>query len=221
MSIRARPARILASAVLALLLLPVLAWGAGLVWYIQIVDALPMPVPVADGIVALTGGAERVETALQLLAGGRAPRLLLSGIGGGAELTELDNRAGVDATSMAAKITLGRDAHTTRGNAIETAAWARREGLHSLIVVTAAYHMPRALLELQRAFPEGQLFALPVHPHGFIGWRRLQIVAVEFTKFLAAEIGLSAIAPERSADRHGSRPGLISSQNRYWVYKPA
>ena len=215
-----RPPRyLLMSAALAVLLLPAFTWGLGLAWYIHLVDTLPAPVPVADGIVALTGGAERVETALQLLASGQAPRLLLSGIGGGAELAELDNRTGVDAASMAEKITLGRGAQSTRGNAVETAAWARREGLHSLIVVTAAYHMPRAMLELQRAFPEGQLFTLPVHPNGFTGWRRLQLMAVEFTKYLAARAGISTIAPERNADRHGSRPGLVSSQGWYPVYK--
>ena len=55
-----------------------------------------------DGIVAFTGGPERVETALRLLAEDHADRLLLSGIGGGAELAELAHRAGVDPLPLAA-----------------------------------------------------------------------------------------------------------------------
>ncbi len=74
---------------------------------------------------AFTGGPERVETALRLLAEGRADRLLLSGIGGGAELPELAHRAGVDPLPLATRVTIGRNATTTRGNAAETAAWAR------------------------------------------------------------------------------------------------
>ena len=54
------------------LLASVLAWAVGLLWYIRLIDAAPPPVPPADGIVALTGGAGRVETALQLLAKGQA-----------------------------------------------------------------------------------------------------------------------------------------------------
>jgi uncharacterized SAM-binding protein YcdF (DUF218 family) len=202
---------------MAALLLPILAWGVGLAWYVRLIDATPAPVPLADGIVALTGGAERVETALQLLARGQAPRLLLSGIGGGAGLPDLDNHAGVDAPKLAAQITLGRGAQSTRGNAIETANWVRREGIRSLIVVTAAYHMPRALLELQRALPDVSLFPVPVHPQGFTGWRRLRLVAAEFSKFLAARAGLSAFAPERRNTRPGSfsrthpvSPGAVS-----------
>ncbi len=195
--------RILGLAALVLVIAPVLAWGVGLAWYVRQVDAAPAPVPFADGIVALTGGAERVETALQLLARGQAPRLLLSGIGGGAGLPELDNRAGVDAPKLAARITLGRGAQSTRGNAIETAAWARREGVRSLIVVTAAYHMPRALLELQRELPDVTLYPMPVRPQGFAGWRRFRLLAAEFTKFLGAEAGLSAYVP----DRRNTRPG--------------
>ena len=99
---------------------------------------------------AFTGGPERVETALRLLAEGRADRLLLSGIGGGAELPELAHRAGVDPLPLAARVTIGRSATTTRGNAAETAAWARANEIHSLLVVTASYHMPRAMTELAR-----------------------------------------------------------------------
>ena len=200
-----RRVRRLALAALWLLLAPVLAWGVGLAWYIRLVDTVPAPVPPADGpadgIVALTGGAERVEAALRLLARGEAPRLLLSGIGGGAELADLENGAGIDAARLAERITLGRRAHSTRGNAVETAAWAEREGIRSLIVVTAAYHMPRALLELGRALPEVALYPAPVRPQGVSSWRRLRLTAVEFTKFLGAHAGLSAYAAERRSTR--------------------
>ena len=58
------------------------------------------PPPHTDGIVALTGGAGRVELALHLLATGRADRLLLSGIGGGTDLATLGRLAGIDTASL-------------------------------------------------------------------------------------------------------------------------
>lgn len=178
-----------------LLLAMVLGWGAGLVWYIRLVGRpVDQPVPVADGIVALTGGAERVETALRLLAQGRAEKLLLSGIGGRAEFSEFAARAGVESSRLEQRVTLGRDAHSTHGNAIETAAWVRREGVRSLIVVTAAYHMPRALIEFHAAMPDVVFYPLPVVPQGFEGLRGLRLMAEEFTKYLATEIGLSVIS---------------------------
>ena len=73
----------------------------------------------------LTGGAERVETALRLLAEGRGRVLLVSGVGRGAELAELARRAGRGPGPVAARVTLGPRRHYTRGNAAETAAWAR------------------------------------------------------------------------------------------------
>ncbi len=100
--------------------------------------AAPAQVPPhVDGIVAFTGGAGRVETALRLLAEGRGDKLLLSGIGGGAELARTGRLAGVDPVPLAARVTMGRNATTTRGNASETAAWARANDIHSLLVVTA------------------------------------------------------------------------------------
>ena len=73
-----------------------LAWACGLVWFIHRVDQpFPQP-PVTDGIVALTGGAGRVEAALRLLAEHPESRLLISGIGGAAtDLGMLAARAGV------------------------------------------------------------------------------------------------------------------------------
>ena len=161
--------------------------------------------PHADGIVALTGGTDRVETALRLLAEGGARKLLVSGIGGNAELATLARRAGLDPMPIAAQVTLGRDAITTRGNADETAAWARRNGIRSLIVVTAAYHMPRALTEIARAAPGLTLYPMPVTPpvlrEGGLGGDavRLRLMAEEYVKFLAASVDITALLPARRA----------------------
>jgi uncharacterized SAM-binding protein YcdF (DUF218 family) len=177
------------------------ALGAGFAWFVHRVETPAQAPQHADGIVAFTGGPERVETALRLLAEGRADRLLLSGIGGGAELSELARRAGVDPLPLAPRVTIDRSATTTRGNAEQTAAWARADGIHSLLVVTSSYHMPRAMAELERALPEVVLYPLPV-----IAPERsnrasvpLRLVAEEYIKFLATTAGLSAVLPMREA----------------------
>jgi uncharacterized SAM-binding protein YcdF (DUF218 family) len=176
----------------------VVAWDMGLVWFIQFAARAMPPPPMADGIVALTGGAERVETALRLLRAHQAHWLLLSGTGIGADLAVLAHRAGVDPAPLADEVTLGRQATTTRGNALETAAWAREHDIHTLIVVTAYYHMPRALTELRRAMPEVTLYPEPVlRPQsGFMGpLVTLRLTAEEYTKYLLALVGMTTWLP--------------------------
>jgi uncharacterized SAM-binding protein YcdF (DUF218 family) len=187
-----------------------LAWGTGFAWFVHLTGQGGQVPAHADGIVAFTGGADRVETALRLLAERRGDKLLLSGIGGGAELAELAPRAGVDPTLLAPRVTLGRSAMTTRGNAQETASWARANEIRSLMVVTAAYHMPRALAELSRALPEVTLHPLPVvfsqrSGHAAVP---LRLIAEEYVKYLATRVGLTAVIPSReAAPSHGSHAG--------------
>lgn len=191
MTRRAAAAGLLIAAVLALV------WCAGFAWFLRTAWADAQPPPQADGIVALTGGAGRVETALRLLADGRARLLLVSGVGGAAEFSELAQRAGVD-PHLAGRVTLGRAAASTRGNAAEAADWARGNAIRSLIVVTAGYHMPRALAELGRTLPDVTLHPMPVQPPGLLGGNQaalLRLLAGEYTKYLAAELGLSALDP--------------------------
>jgi len=198
------------SAILGVALLAgVLALGGGFAWFVHEAGRSGEPPAHTDGIVAFTGGPDRVETALRLLADGRADRLLLSGIGGGAELGELARRAGVDALPLASRVTIDRSAATTRANATDTADWARSTGIRTLLVVTAAYHMPRALAELARALPDVTLYPMPVLP----AERRdrpsppLRLIAEEYIKFLAAATGLSAVLPGREQLSHGDRAG--------------
>ena len=188
---------------------------AGFAWFLHAALVAAAAAGAADGIVALTGGAERVETALKLLAEGRARVLLVSGVGGATEFAALARRAGVD-PALRVRVTLGRTAASTRGNAAETADWTRANGLRSLIVVTAGYHMPRALAELSRALPEVALYPVPVLPPAMRepGPNALRLLAGEYTKWLAAEAGLSSLgargethAPPSHEDRlHEDRP---------------
>ncbi|MGD0103614.1 MAG: YdcF family protein [Rhodopila sp.] len=177
-------------------------WVAGFIWFMQVAGRPAEPPPHTDGIVALTGGAGRVELAMHLLASGQADRLLLSGIGGGTDLATLGRLAGVDTARFGDRITLGRYAASTRGNGVEAAAWAEQNHIGSLIVVTAGYHMPRALAELHQALPGVALFPWPVFPSpGRPGTAErgpgLRLEAEEYTKYLLTASGLSVWFPQR------------------------
>lgn len=171
-------------------------WLAGFVWFADDAVRSPRLPPVADGIVVLTGGADRIATSIQLLRGGRGRLLLISGVGPGAELGPLFRGTGVDPASLGDRVTLGREATDTAGNAAETADWVRENGLHSLIVVTAGYHMQRALTELGRDLPDVVLYPAPVMPPALREVRRLgtlRLLADEYTKWLAAQVGLTRL----------------------------
>lgn len=184
----------------ALAVVAVACLVAGFVWFVQVAsrrqDAAPGHV---DGIVALTGGPGRIERALRLLAEGKADRLLVTGIGGGTDLQTLGRLAGVDTAPLAARITLGRYAESTRGNGVEAAAWAARNNIRSLIVVTAGYHMPRALAELRQALLGVELFALPAEAGSPEHRPSLKLAAEEYAKYLFTVSGLAAWLPRREA----------------------
>jgi len=177
-------------------LLLALAWAAGFAWFVTVAWRPQVPPPHADGIVVLTGGADRVTVGLRLLADNAAELLLVSGVGRAADFPELAHRAGVD-HALAPRVTLGRLAGSTYGNATETADWVALHHIHTLIVVTAGYHMPRALVELRQRLPDVVLYPVTVQPPGTrslvdrLAWR---LLAEEYTKFLAAELGLTDLA---------------------------
>ena len=58
-----------------------IAWLAGLVWFVGLVPRNAAADPAAtDAIVVLTGGSQRVENGLSLLAEGKAKKLFVSGV---------------------------------------------------------------------------------------------------------------------------------------------
>ena len=176
-----------------------LFWAGGLAWFIDsvVTERPAAPMPHADGIVVLTGGADRVRAGLALLVSGAAPRLLISGAGAGTSISDFIPRHGIDAAAVTAHITLGHEARSTRGNARETAEWVASRRLRSLIVVTADYHMPRAMLELQRHMPSVRLYADPVRPPSMarpLCRPMLRLIAAEFCKYLLVRLRLGGFA---------------------------
>jgi uncharacterized SAM-binding protein YcdF (DUF218 family) len=144
----------------------------------------------ADGIVVLTGGAQRIDDAINLLAEGYADRLLISGV------NEKTNREQISRLNPGQRhlfdccVDLDYRARNTIGNAIEIRRWTERNHFASLIVVTSNYHMPRALVELEHAFPNVQKIpysvAATIDPHDW--WRSASTARVlfsEYVKFLA------------------------------------
>ncbi len=116
----------------------------------------------AEGIVALTGGAARINDAIELLAAERGQRLLITGVNPTTHTAELARLTPKYRKLFDCCIDLDRSAMNTIGNAVETRRWARTRGFRSLLVVTSAYHMPRALAELAHELPEVTLIAFPV-----------------------------------------------------------
>lgn len=188
--------RVLGGAGRAAVLACAVALGAGGAWAVGFaafggaaVDEVGAP-PDADGIVVLTGGADRVDTALRLLTEGRAPLLLVSGVGHGAELAGLTRGVPLG-SGLDGRVTLGRAATSTVGNAAETAAWVAAHDVHRLIVVTAGFHMARATLELGRAMPGVTLYPVSVHgPQAGQGWRAVRVLATEYDKLLVVWVRL-------------------------------
>jgi len=150
---------------LVVILLLVLLWSVGLMAFAaRVAASTPAPEPqVADGIVALTGaGSVRIEAAVQLLERGKAKRLLVSGVNREVSREDLRRLTHDYGRTFDCCVDLGFRAADTQGNARETSNWAVYHHFRTLIVVTADYHMPRALLELRAATPGVTLRPYPV-----------------------------------------------------------
>jgi uncharacterized SAM-binding protein YcdF (DUF218 family) len=139
---------------LAVLCVAALTLGGGFWWFIQqmpLVEAAPSRN--ADGIVVLTGGALRINDALDLLASGHGQRLLISGVNRATRPDEIARLVPEHQRWFTCCVDLDHSATNTIGNAIETRRWVEERRFRSLIVVTANYHMPRAMAELGHELP--------------------------------------------------------------------
>lgn len=175
-------------------------WCGGILWYADFMPAQPaQQIETADAIVVLTGGRGRLEHGLERLLEERAPVLFVSGVHKSVSTEQLISTAGKalhDRVLPLAKdhIVLGRSATSTIENAEETTRWLREKSFGHIILITAAYHMPRSVEEFKLAMPGLKITQDPVFPDDFKreNWWEdplsLRFVLAEFHKYLGSKL---------------------------------
>ena len=160
---------------------------------------MEFPTRQSDGIVVITGGQQRLDAGLKLLAAGTASKLLISGVGNGLSKVILANDLQLSQTQrdlLMCCAELEFEARDTLGNARAARHWAGNNNLASLYLVTANYHMPRAKLAFKREMPNIDLYYWSVNPddlHIDSWWRDpglVRLLAREYAKFLTEIIRL-------------------------------
>lgn len=177
-------------------------------------EEFPIPVQ-AEGVVALTGGSDRVLDAATLLAGGQARRMLITGVNRATRSALLAKILPMSRELFECCVDLGYQALDTAGNAKETRDWARQHNItRTLIVVTSNYHMPRALVEISAALPNVELYPFPVVSEhiNVADWasdlRVARFIGKEYVKYLGSLLRIKVL---RDYDESEAPPQLRRS----------
>lgn len=167
-----------------------IVWFCGFIIFTGTISSMnePKQIDKTDAIIVLTGGANRVNRALDLLAEGKADYLLISGVNKNVKMKEL--LAGYDKPLSDSSITLGYEAESTLGNAIEARKWVQENHIKTVRLITANYHMPRSILEFHHALPKTAITAHAVIPDNFGPDQKKfwQLSFLEYHKFMISLI---------------------------------
>jgi len=165
----------------------IIIYFVGFIFFIKKINNFntPNPLPKADGIVVWTGkGGGRLEAGAHLLLKRKGERLLISGV-----------------NSEDCCLDLDYEAKNTIGNAYETTAWAKALGFKHVILVTSAYHMPRAEIEMGAATSQIKVTPFPVlnqtEGKWYLDSNRLKRLLQEYTKLLISYLKYVTIEPDK------------------------
>ena len=192
--------KIMLKIIIVTLIAGLLLLGSELIkFYHAIPDQPTIVAEKTDAIIVLTGGSERISEAIKLLNHGYGAKLLISGVGKDTKLSELLAEQPMPQAEKNqinyTKVAVGREAINTVGNAREAADWVSENNIKSIYLVTASYHMPRALVEFRKQMPDLKIIPYPVFPADFTKtkWREKSksrnYILKEYFKYLAAMIG--------------------------------
>ena len=156
-----------------------LLWSGGYLYYIQYTKSyLIDKSTITNAIVVLTGGRQRINTGIALLKAGYAPILYISGVESKNQLKNFLSENHIQQDQV-----MYGNAATTEGNAIEIADFISNHGISSIRLVTSSYHMPRALLEVQRFIPMNSRVNIVPHPV-FSEYQNYSVLFKEYNKYL-------------------------------------
>lgn len=158
--------------------IPIGLWVSGFVVFTTSIYFMSEPKlkDTIDGAIVLTGGSNRVSKGLDLLAEKKIKNLLVSGVHKDVEIQDIMKLWGKTDGAPPCCITLGREAGNTIGNAQEARKWIEYSDIEAVYLITANYHIPRAMLEFNHQIPNVKIVPFPVKPENFdirqpIFWR--------------------------------------------------
>ena len=181
-------------------------WLGGMQWFATLIPTNTSPsTEHADAIVVLTGGKNRLEYGVKLLAEGRSDKLFISGVHEDISEQQLIDLVPPDLHKKVIHlgdnaITLGREAWNTIGNAEETKRWLKDQKIQSILLVTSNYHMPRSFYEFRHLVKGVNIIPAPVPTDDYdpTSWwtnpRYRMLVFLEYHKYIAS-MARNAILP--------------------------
>ena len=112
--------------------------------------AAPANAQPTDAAVVLTGGAGRLEHAVDVLRSGKAKRLLVAGADPSVTKADIARRLNGKHQLIRCCVDLGSESVDTRSNAEEAGRWLAKHKFHSLRLITSDWHMRRARYEFRK-----------------------------------------------------------------------
>ena len=152
-----------------------------------------------DGLVVATGGQLRIQKGVELLAGGQADRMLISGVGKGITkelLKETLDMSKRQASFFDCCVEIEFTAADTNGNAEATFEWMQKHGLEDILLVSANYHLPRAEIIFKQYLPENSVYFQAVNPPDlklsawYASWQTTKLLLKEYLKYLYVKSSL-------------------------------
>jgi uncharacterized SAM-binding protein YcdF (DUF218 family) len=182
----------------------IIIYFVGFIFFIKKINNFntPNPLPKADGIVVWTGkGGGRLEAGAHLLLKRKGERLLISGVNSEISLDKIKEIVAIPEKLSDCCLDLDYEAKNTIGNAYETTAWAKALGFKHVILVTSAYHMPRAEIEMGAATSQIKVTPFPVlnqtEGKWYLDSNRLKRLLQEYTKLLISYLKYVTIEPDK------------------------
>lgn len=103
-----------------------------------------------DAAVVLTGGAGRIEHAVDVLQHRRVKRVLVAGVDPAVTKKDIKRRLGRSRRLIDCCVDLGSESVDTRSNAEEAERWLAKHRYRSVLLITSDWHMRRARYEFRK-----------------------------------------------------------------------
>ena len=201
----------------------IITYTLGFLFYIKKINdfSTPKTIPDADGISVWTGkGGGRLEAGANLLLQKKAERLLISGVNSEISLNKIKEIISIPEKMSDCCLDLDYNAKNTIGNAYETTAWAKALGYKHIILVTSAYHMPRAEIEIKATTSQIKITPFPVFIQTGEKWYsncdRFKRLVQEYSKLLISYLRYVTIEPsEKEILLNNNISLIVSSKIRF------